>query len=78
MPALEILAHVSSPRTSYSIFQNRRSIGGGSSVPEQVPTPSQTTTYTTPTAHSVRRSSEPRALGSRVFSGEDIDYYFDK
>lgn len=24
------------------------------------------------------RTAEPRALGSRVFSGEDIDYYFEK
>ena len=48
-------------------------------APEQVPTPSQSTyTTTTPTAQQPKRLSEARALGSRVFTGEDIDHYFDQ
>ncbi|KAK6208047.1 binuclear zinc transcription factor [Colletotrichum tabaci] len=43
--------------------------------PEQVPTPTLTS-HTTPTAPA-RQPAQPRALGSKVLSGEDIDFYFD-
>ena len=48
-------------------------------VPEtDVSTPalSNDTTLTLPAPSG--RPTEPRALGSRVFSGDDIDYYFEK
>ncbi len=40
--------------------------------------PSVTTTPTPKTHTSIGRVAEPRALKSRVFSGEDITYYFDR
>ncbi|KAK1535275.1 hypothetical protein CPAR01_08817 [Colletotrichum paranaense] len=43
--------------------------------PEQVPTPTLTS-HTTPTGPA-RQPAQPRALGSKVLSGEDIDFYFD-
>ncbi|WDK15395.1 hypothetical protein CGRA01v4_06676 [Colletotrichum graminicola] len=43
---------------------------------EQVPTPTLTS-HTTPTGP-VRQPAQPRALGSKVLSGEDIDFYFDQ
>ncbi|KZL78437.1 binuclear zinc transcription factor [Colletotrichum tofieldiae] len=42
---------------------------------EQVPTPTLTS-HTTPTGPA-RQPAQPRALGSKVLSGEDIDFYFD-
>jgi len=73
-----ISPHMPSPKNSYSIFPGD-SARGSASLPTEIPTPSQTTAYTTPTAsYSAKRPSEPRALGSRVFSGESIDIYFDK
>jgi hypothetical protein len=78
-----------SPRESFSLFPARPmvstpvlSVGIPVQSPtqvsqlEQIPTPSLTS-HATPTGLP-RRGSEPRALGSRVFSGEDIDYYFDQ
>ncbi|KAH8890925.1 hypothetical protein GQ53DRAFT_721097 [Thozetella sp. PMI_491] len=52
----------------------------GSTVAETVPTtPSVTTNESTLALTApAGRPAEPRALGSRVFSGEDITYYFDK
>ncbi|KAK1980855.1 hypothetical protein LZ30DRAFT_721935 [Colletotrichum cereale] len=46
---------------------------------EQVPTPTLTshTSHTTPTGPA-RQPAQPRALGSKVLSGEDIDSYFDQ
>lgn len=44
--------------------------------PEQVPTPTLTS-HTTPTAPA-RQPAQPRALGSKVLPGEDIDFYFDQ
>ncbi|KAK2003418.1 hypothetical protein LX36DRAFT_696918 [Colletotrichum falcatum] len=43
---------------------------------EQVPTPTLTS-HTTPTGPA-RQPAQPRALGSKVLSGEDIDFYFDQ
>ncbi|KAK2008107.1 hypothetical protein LZ32DRAFT_29864 [Colletotrichum eremochloae] len=43
---------------------------------EQVPTPTLTS-HTTPTGPG-RQPAQPRALGSKVLSGEDIDFYFDQ
>lgn len=65
-----------SSHVPFSTFPDRPSIPVVS-IPEQVPTPSQSTAYTTPTGP-VKRPSEPRALLSRVFSGESIDHYFDQ
>ncbi|WYZ40065.1 hypothetical protein EsH8_IV_000406 [Colletotrichum jinshuiense] len=42
---------------------------------EQIPTPTLTS-HTTPTGPA-RQPAQPRALGSKVLSGEDIDFYFD-
>lgn len=43
---------------------------------EQVPTPTLTS-HTTPTGPA-RHPAQPRALGSKVLSSEDIDFYFDR
>ncbi|KAK0711248.1 hypothetical protein B0H67DRAFT_584748 [Lasiosphaeris hirsuta] len=48
--------------------------------PSQSETPALTPARGSDAVSSVQmgRGAEPRALGSRVFSGEDIDYYFEK
>ncbi|GJC80706.1 putative transcription factor SEF1 [Colletotrichum liriopes] len=73
-----------SPSTAYPAppapSASRVSLPALSPVPqsrptEQVPTPTLTS-HTTPTGPA-RQPAQPRALGSKVLSGEDIDFYFD-
>ncbi|GKT46705.1 replication factor A protein 1 [Colletotrichum spaethianum] len=75
-PAVGVFSDHTRPTPSAS----RVSLPALSPVPqtrptEQVPTPTLTS-HTTPTGPT-RQTAQPRALGSKVLSGEDIDFYFD-
>ncbi|KAK4190089.1 hypothetical protein QBC35DRAFT_111720 [Podospora australis] len=59
-----------------SLFGRQRLYSISHEIPVQPLTPARSSDVPS-TAHSVH-PAEPRALGSRVFSGEDIDYYFEK
>ncbi|KAK0722809.1 hypothetical protein B0T26DRAFT_704127 [Lasiosphaeria miniovina] len=59
-----------------SLFGNSRSYTAVSDQP--APAPARLDDAIPDADGLSRRRAEPRALGSRVFSGEDIEYYFDK
>ncbi|KAK4231535.1 hypothetical protein QBC38DRAFT_465998 [Podospora fimiseda] len=77
LPIAPLGDHYIPPPSSTSFKFNRPrpySISGETPLPPL--TPARTNDVLS--AGSAVQLAEPRALGSRVFSGEDIDYYFDK
>ncbi|KAK0736979.1 hypothetical protein B0T21DRAFT_450186 [Apiosordaria backusii] len=77
IPALSAPSISTSSASSNAIFSRPRlySISSENAVPPPL-TPAGSNGPST-AGHS-QHPAEPRALGSRVFSGEDIDYYFEK
>lgn len=66
------------PPAPPSLFGRQRLYSISTELPIQPLTPARSSDVpSTSTAHFIN-PAEPRALGSRVFSGEDIDYYFEK
>lgn len=79
-PAVRELPYISTggvPPTYSTPPTSNPSFGGGPmSVDPRTESPSLSNSTSRPRA--AGQAAEPRALASSVFSGEDIDYYFDK